>query len=166
MSNTSTRRCWEEGFALAESFRSSLFQGYVHLFGKQLVSSAKLGLAEAASRFHSIQASLVSAVLVPVLFPLCRWEAETPTPSCPWRCPGQAGGNELGELFCSALRGQSRARCLDKKLRVHVMLPHPARCILRRLFTNTGAVLEQARLLTNPARQKSLRKPRCLPVSR
>lgn len=88
---------------MAESFHSSLFQGYVHLFGKQLVSSAKSGLAEAAGHFHSIRASLVGAVLVPVLSPLRRWEVETPTLSCPWRCLGQAGGNELGELFCSTL---------------------------------------------------------------
>lgn len=65
--------------------------------GKQLVS-AKLGLAEAATHFHSIRASLV---LVPALLLLHRREVETPTLSCPWRCSGQAAGNELfGELFC------------------------------------------------------------------
>lgn len=41
--------------------------------------------------------------------------------------------------------GRVGPRCLDKKLRVHVTLPHPARCIFRRLFTNSDGVLEQAR---------------------
>lgn len=60
--------------------------------------------------------------------------------------------------------GRVGPRCLDKKLRVHVTLPHPARCIFRRLFTNSDVVLEQARRLTNPARRKSLCEPPCLPA--
>lgn len=71
---------------MADSLRCSVVQGYVCLFGKQLVLAAKLGLAEAASHFHSIRASLVSVVLVPALLPLRRWEVELPTLSCPWQC--------------------------------------------------------------------------------
>lgn len=61
---------------------------------------------------------------------------------------GVGGGSGQG-VFCSPLRGQSRAHCRGEQLHAHVVLPHPAQCISRAQFTNTNTALEQ---VLQPAR--------------
>lgn len=137
-----------KGLPWLTHFREALFRVTRTSPGSSWCHLPKWVWQRCQSHFHSIRASPVSTTPVPAH----GWDVEPSSLSRPWCCSGQGGRGELAGLFCSPFRGQNWAHRLDKKLHVHVMLPHPAQGILRTLFTNTDEVLGQARLLATCAR--------------